>query len=193
MRIYTNEELKAIIESHLNWLLEIKGGRCANLRDVDLRGVNLSGVNLRDADLRGVNLSGVNLRGANLSDVNLSGVDLRGVNLSGVNLRDVDLSGADLSGANLSGVNLSGAQGNSHNIKTIQTDHWTVVYSNNLMYIGCESHSFDQWWNFSDDEIDNMSQNALEFWRKWKDVLQTIILISPAVATREEEVVSSES
>ncbi|MDI7165936.1 hypothetical protein [Leptospira santarosai] len=77
--------------------------------------------------------------------------------------------------------------GNSDNIKTIQTDLWLVVYSHNAIYIGCKVYSFVEWWNFSDEEIDDMDPNALQFWRKWKDVLRKIIEISPAAPTKQIE------
>ncbi|EMO43827.1 pentapeptide repeat protein [Leptospira santarosai str. ZUN179] len=102
------------------------------------------------------------------------------------NLRDANLCGANLRGANLRDV-----LGNSDNIKTIQTDFWLVVYSHNAMYIGCKVYSFEKWWNFSDDEIDDMDCSALQFWRKWKDVLRKIIEISPAAPTRQIESVAS--
>uniref|UniRef100_UPI00037ECABD pentapeptide repeat-containing protein n=1 Tax=Leptospira santarosai TaxID=28183 RepID=UPI00037ECABD len=105
--------------------------------------------------------------------------------------RGADLRGADLRGADLYGANLRDVLGNSDNIKTIQTDRWSVVYSHNAMCIGCEVHSFEKWWNFSDDEIDSMDDNALEFWRKWKSVLRNIIEISPAAPTKQIESVVS--
>ena len=70
----------------------------------DLRGVNLYGVNLREADLRWSDLRDADLRGADLRDA-----DLRDADLHGVNLRDADLYGVNLTGINLRGANLSWA------------------------------------------------------------------------------------
>ncbi|WP_050553808.1 pentapeptide repeat-containing protein [Leptospira santarosai] len=61
MRTYTNEELQAIIESHLAWLHNKVGGIRANLRDADLRRANLYNADLRGADLRRADLCGANL------------------------------------------------------------------------------------------------------------------------------------
>ena len=75
------KELDEILQLHKMWLNDEEGGKCADLRDADLRGANLQdanlrGANLRDADLRGANLRGANLRGANLRGANLRGADL---------------------------------------------------------------------------------------------------------------------
>uniref|UniRef100_UPI001146BF60 pentapeptide repeat-containing protein n=1 Tax=Leptospira santarosai TaxID=28183 RepID=UPI001146BF60 len=55
MKTYTDEELQAIIESHLAWLHNKVGIR-ADLRDANLRGADLRGADLRGADLRDANL-----------------------------------------------------------------------------------------------------------------------------------------
>src|SRR5579883_3212089 len=72
-----------------------------DLRNADLKAVNLSGVDLIRADLREADLSGANLDNAVLVEADLSGVNLSGANLS------ADLKGANLSRANLSGANLT--------------------------------------------------------------------------------------
>ena len=81
MRKITGSELRDILREHKRWLNGEGGAKRANLRDADLRYVDLSGADLRNADLYGANLRGA---------------DLRNVNLHGADLRYVDLSGADL-------------------------------------------------------------------------------------------------
>ncbi|OLP17167.1 hypothetical protein BST81_17610 [Leptolyngbya sp. 'hensonii'] len=78
---------------------------------VDLIGVDLSGLHLRWADLREAsllgavleqaNLTGVDLRWADLTDANLKGADLRGANLCFANLRGANLAQANLRAADL--------------------------------------------------------------------------------------------
>ena len=73
-----------------------------DLRDIDLRKINLkgqdlTGANLSGQDLRHIDLRDTIIRSANLSDVNLqgknmSGMDLRGINFMGANLKDVNFS-----------------------------------------------------------------------------------------------------
>ncbi|QCQ61197.1 pentapeptide [Rheinheimera phage vB_RspM_Barba15S] len=183
------EELNLILENHKKWLNDDGGIRAdlrganlsgANLKGADLRGANLRGADLWTAYLRGANLRGANLRGANLSGANLrgadlSGADLSGADLSGANLRGADLSGADLSGADLSGANLRSTIGNQGQIITIQTDVWQIVYTSDVMQIGCQRHSINDWLVFSDDHISKMDSKALEFWKKWKPILVLIL------------------
>ncbi|QCQ58985.1 pentapeptide [Rheinheimera phage vB_RspM_Barba8A] len=163
------EELNLILENHKKWLNDDGGIRA------DLRGANLSGANLKGADLRGANLRGADLWTAYLRGANLRGANLRGANLSGANLRGADLSGADLSGADLSGANLRSTIGNQGQIITIQTDVWQIVYTSDVMQIGCQRHSINDWLVFSDDHISKMDSKALEFWKKWKPILVLIL------------------
>ncbi|SOE49095.1 pentapeptide repeat-containing protein [Orrella dioscoreae] len=169
----------------------------ADLRGANLRGANLGGADLRDAnlggaDLRGANLRGANLGGADLRDANLGGADLRGANLRGANLggadlRDANLGGADLGGADLGGANLGelgsiwDTAGNRAEIKSLQLETWGVTYTATHMQIGCQHHTLERWWGFSDDCIRRMDERALEWWRKWKPVIQQIVAMSPAV------------
>ena len=72
-------------------------------------GCDLQGADLKNADLRGVNLTHANLRNADFSGANMMAVilkdaDLRGANLSDANTLVVDLTGANLKGANLTHV-----------------------------------------------------------------------------------------
>ncbi len=142
--------------------------RYANLRYANLGGADLSGANLRGANLRGANLGGANLRGANLRGANLGGADLGGANLSGA-----DLGGANLIDANLSGANLRGATGNNREIFTLQTGKYIVnfVKSTDVIHIGCQNHTLQEWENFTDDEIQEMDDGALKFWSVWKPTI----------------------
>ena len=171
MKTYTQNQLDAIIKSHGEWLTGGVGGACADLRDADLRWADLRG-----ADLRGADLSGADLSGAYLSDANLSGAYL-----IGANLRDADLSGADLSDASLL------CTGNMRNIKTIQADRWAVGYTHDTMQIGCQRHMIAEWFEFSDEDIASMDDGALDWWRVWKPILQSIIAASPAEPTGAEQ------
>lgn len=72
-------------------------GEAPDLRGIDLKFEDLSGLNLSRADLSGADLSGAILSGADLS-----WSQLVGTNLFGADLTDCELTAADMTGANLS-------------------------------------------------------------------------------------------
>lgn len=45
---------------------------------------------------------------------------------------------------------------------------WLVTITDNHITIGCQTHTKEQWSNFTDDEIMSMDENALEFWNENK-------------------------
>jgi hypothetical protein len=82
--------------------------RQADLRPVNLEGADLRGADLWMADLQGAKLHRADLQGAKLWWVDLREADLRMANLHKAFLERTDLEGADLEGANLTGANLTG-------------------------------------------------------------------------------------
>ena len=161
MKKYTAEELKEILENHRRWLYSLDGIKeRADLRDANLRDANLCG-----ADLRSANLYGANLCGANLCDANLYGADLR----------DANLYGADLYGVN----------GNLRHIKSLQTETYYITYTAEVIQIGCQRHTIEEWKNFNNDEILKMDgQKALDWWKQWKPILMQIIETAPCEPTK---------
>lgn len=113
--------------------------------------------------------------------------DLYGAELSGADLRSADLRRANLRGAKLSGADMRWATGNDREIKNAEPDRWRIVYTAEVMAIGCEQHAIAEWFDFDDDMIDAMDKHALEWWREWKPKLQQIIADDPAVKTGWEE------
>lgn len=112
--------------------------------------------------------------------------------LGGADLRDAYLRGANLGGAYLRGAYLGelrsiwGASGNLRELKAIQCDTWPVTYTATHMQIGCQFHTLEAWWSFTDDQIARMDSSALAWWQKWKPVLHTIVTMSPAVPGGEK-------
>ena len=108
----TREKLNKILEEHKHWINE----DCENweemradLRNADLRSVDLSGAYLRSADLSEADLSEADLRGADLRNADLCGVDLSGAYLRSADFRGANLLNADLRGADLRGAYLLNA------------------------------------------------------------------------------------
>ena len=166
MKTISPIELKEILRLHQLWAEGDVSGKRANLSNTDLSDIDLRGINLSDADLRGADLRGINLNSANLSYTELRGSDLTGANLGGAYL-----NGTHLNGTNISDVNLRQVTGNSEKIRTIRLKDWSVVITKDLIAIGCQQHSPDQWNNFTDSKIQSMSPIALEFWKEWKEFI----------------------
>jgi len=150
MKKYTDKELKEILRLH-----EL-------LLSYDTEGVR---ADLSWANLYRANLSWANLYRANLSWANLYRADLYRADLSWVNLYR----------ANLSEANIRYCVGNGKEIKTIQTDLYHIAYTKDTMAIGCEQHSIEAWFSFSDETIAAMDEGRyLEWWEKNKETLRLI-------------------
>ncbi len=107
--------------------------------------------------------------------------------LSGCDVSHLNLTHANLTGAKLTRANLWGCVGNSNEIKTMQTDGYTVTYTHARIQIGFGNHSIEEWRNFSHEEIARFDgKRALTFWKKWKSTIFQIIEMSPATATGYE-------
>lgn len=62
----------------------------------------------------------------------------------------------------------------SQPIANIITPIWIICLRINTLKIGCQDHSIDSWFNFSDSEINLMHDDALKFWVKWKPIIKTL-------------------
>lgn len=139
--------------------------RCANLTGANLHGATLAGADMPGSKLTGATLRHVNFTDANLRHANLRGADLQHANLHGANLRCASLAETKLAGADISCI------GDMIYIFTIQLDTWEIGFTKDFMKIGCQAHTIDKWRNFTDEEIDDMDKDALEWWKKWKDFI----------------------
>jgi len=160
----------------------IFSAECASLADcvelavqqsISLSGADLSGAVLPRANLFGVNLAGVNLTGANLAGANLAGANLSGANLSGANLADTNLHYADLFGANLAGAVLTGAKyGKEVPLECtplmLQGTKYDIIIMDRHIKIGCKLYSHTEWESFSTEQIAQMDDGALTWWKAWK-------------------------
>ena len=76
----------------------------------DLRNIDLKKMNLDGYDLSGANLSGQDLRGIDFSNVIIRGADLTHSNLEGISFSGLSLIGVDFSNANMKNADFRGAQ-----------------------------------------------------------------------------------
>ena len=123
-----------------------------NLHEINLTGLNLSGINFKNSDLSFANLEKADLSGANLSNCNLKCANLKGANLTGAILSESDLSFSKLNGANLHKVHGKNAN--------FQEAHLNYVKAQKayLMKANFTKSSL----NYSDLTAANMSQCELK-------------------------------
>ena len=93
-------------------------------------------------------------------------------NLSSADLRYADLSSADLSSADLRYADLSFLQSaNGKELACMNAGKYQVVLSKERIAIGCKLFTVGEWKEFNDATISMMDDDALEWWRKWKDLV----------------------
>ena len=114
--------------------------------------------------------NGADLCGADLCGADLCGADLCGANLCGANLCGADLCGANLCGADLCGANIDGEIIQRPPISVANITYWCLI-TDNRMRLGCKLHTHNEWQNFNDGEISAMDDDALDFWKTWKEPL----------------------
>ena len=112
---------------------------------------------------------------ANLRSANLSGADLRSADLRSANLRSANLSGADLRSADLRSANLRSAIGDMVLVRSMRVEKYHISWTDEMLFIGCESHLHKEWFDFDDSYISKMDTGALEWWKKWRELIKTAI------------------
>ena len=89
---------------------------------------------------------------------------------NGADLRRADLYGADLRGADLRGANIDGEIIQRPPISIANITYWCLI-TDDRMRLGCKLHTHNEWQNFNDGEISAMDDDALDFWKTWKEPL----------------------
>jgi uncharacterized protein YjbI with pentapeptide repeats len=145
------------------------------LSNSDIQNANLEGADLSDLILRNANLSGANLRDADLSGTNLICVNFTNANLENANFKNSNLTGANLEGANLEGANFFNCLGNGKEIITVQTEFFNLNFRKSILNAGCATYTYDEWVNFTDDELYIIGkEDAVGFRKKYKDIVLTL-------------------
>ena len=164
-------KLKQIIEKHKMWLADGDTGERANLAGANLTGADLTRADLTRANLTGANLTGVNLTWTNLTGANLAGANLTGVNLTRANLTRANLTGADLTGVNLTRADLTDANLTRANLIVLNLPFYTAYVQKENTRIGCKYYKNYMWRDFTDKQISEMDDDALDFWTKYKGLI----------------------
>jgi hypothetical protein len=90
--------------------------------------------------------------------------NFRGEDLSGLDLSNLDFRGADLSDANFHGADLCNCTGNMKEIKSMRLGKYNIVYTKDILAIGYDQHTIEEWKNFTDDKINKIDVGALKCW-----------------------------
>ena len=70
---------------------------------------------------------------------------------------------------------------------------YAVVYTSDYLQIGCERHSIEEWQGFDDERISKMDgEQAIKFWKKYKQFIFRCIELSPCEPTGHDEVDNNE-
>jgi hypothetical protein len=63
-------------------------------------------------------------------------------------------------------------------VLNINFDTYNITVTDNHIKIGCKQYTKQEWWSFTDEEIDAMDEGkSLEWWKKWKPILIAILEI----------------
>jgi hypothetical protein len=62
--------------------------------------------------------------------------------------------------------------------KSLQLDTYMIVFNKHILAIGCQQFKIKEWKKFTDDEISEMYDGALDWWNKWKDFIFKAIELS---------------
>ena len=100
----------------------------------------------------------------------LSYADLRYADLRSADLRSSDLHSADLRYADLHSADLRYAD-----LVVILLPIWTVYVQCEYTRIGCKYFKNSEWLSFTDEEIAGMDTGALEWWNKYKPIIEAAI------------------
>ena len=118
--------------------------------------------------------SRADLSGADLSRANLSRADLSGADLSGADLSRANLSRADFSWADLSRATIYGEEITKTPIQIGCGFKWYICITEKHIQIGCQVHKAEDWFNFTDEQISEMHDEALPFWKKNKEIIKAL-------------------
>lgn len=154
-----------------------------NMAYADLRNADLEFATINQTDFSHAELSGANLQYASIEQSSFLYAYMEFANLQFANLPNSDLHGALLTNVNLHDTDLRWlARGNMREIKTATIDQKCIVYTANNLCFGHTSRDTTELFSFDDDSIESIHPEVgvIEWWHKWKPIIQSIIEASPA-------------
>jgi hypothetical protein len=148
----------------------------------DFRGVILSDDSFRCIEFNGVDLSGGFLDGCKFVDCIFKNCELDGVSFVNSYLTGSKFISSSLKGANFTNARLidtlivdskiNGLIGNAIELKSMQVETYQVAYYDNILAIGCEQKTIEEWKNITREELIKLDGfYAVSWWKKWEDVI----------------------
>jgi len=159
----------------------------ANCSKANLMKSDLSDARLEYACLFGANLRDADLKGAKLLRADLKEADLRGADLRGADCTNADFRSAQLEGCNLSKAKLCNAVGDGVYIKSLYfSDVYPVVYTATHIHVGCMAFPIEYWQKATEERVRSLDgDKGVQFWKDWRDFIETFVLQYPAKPTIE--------
>lgn len=173
----TDAEIAEALRLHRAFVFGEENGRIADFSSKEIEGKDFSGELLMWAILKEATFKNCIFEYASMDYLDASGAKFENCNLKYASFNKASLSGASFNDSDLNGV-----VGNGKQIITMSLERWPVAYTETHLQIGCERHLIEDWWKFTDKQIDAMSKHALAWWKNWKPILQKAIENNPAKA-----------
>lgn len=184
----TKDDILKIQSAHYQWLINKEGKRAVytdcRMCDMDLSGINFDQVKFSKCKIQDVVMPQA-LYQASFKDVQL--VDTRFVDSNLIKTRFTNclcvasdftnavLEKTKFKRTRIQNCNFTGSNLTNSDLKIYHVGQWAAHICPDWTSIGCQSHSNEDWHNFTDDEIDVMALHALAYWKAHKDMIFTIM------------------
>lgn len=73
------------------------------------------------------------------------------------------------------GADLRYCIGNNNEVKSLQLGTYLISFCGQTLNISCQSHTIEDWGNFTDKEISDMDSNALDWWKLNKSIILEVV------------------
>lgn len=163
----------------------------------DVSSILKSNNNYENCSFVGCNLSYLNLiqskfNNCNFTDsicigTNFTGCDLSNTNFTNSNLSDANFHNAILENSYLSEAHLENCKGNMKEIKSASFDLWSLVWIRtakdvDILQVGCQKNTGTRWKTANIKALQRVHPEAHNWFEKYKEVMETLLEISPAIA-----------
>jgi len=144
--------------------LSLRSMNRINFNDASLNEADLTRSCLLNASFKNARMEETILYRACLLKADFTNTYLLYADFRKASLVCADFTSANLHSTNLEGAKIQGCKGNGKEIKNIEDPTYHIAYTKDVLAIGCEQHSHQEWKGFSDERIIAMDKDALGWW-----------------------------